>query len=238
MGGLSVANEDVIAWDGASFAMVMDGSDVGLAGLTLDAFAVLPANQLLLSFTSAASIPGIAGTVDDSDIVMFAASSLGANTSGAFSLHFDGSDVGLTTNAEDVDAIDMLANGHLLLSTTGSVSVPGVSAAEQDVLEFTPSSLGAATTGTWAWYFDGSDVGLAASAEDVDALAVRASGELRLSTTGSFAVPGIAGANEDAFTFTPASLGATTAGSYSTTLAFDGSLFGLSANDISGLDAP
>ena len=233
-----MTNEDVIVWDGASFAMVMDGSDVGLAGLTLDAFAVLPANQLLLSFTSAASIAGVAGTVDDSDVVLFTASSLGANTSGAFSMHFDGSDVGLTTNAEDVDAIELLPNGHLLISTTGSVSVPGVSAAEHDVLEFTPSSLGPTTAGTWSWYFDGGDVGLAASAEDVDALAVRGTGELSLSTTGNFAVPGIAGANEDVFTFTATSLGATTTGSYNPTLAFDGSLFGLSANDVGGLDAP
>jgi hypothetical protein len=43
--------------------------------------------------------------VDDSDIVCFVPSSLGATTAGAFVFHFDGSDVGLTTDDEDVDAI-------------------------------------------------------------------------------------------------------------------------------------
>ena len=45
--------------------------------------------------------------LDDSDLVLFTPSSLGASTSGAFSLYFDGSDIGLDTTGEDVDAAEI-----------------------------------------------------------------------------------------------------------------------------------
>ena len=35
-------------------------------------------------------------------------------------MYFDGSDVGLTATAEDVDALELLTNGNLLLSTEGA----------------------------------------------------------------------------------------------------------------------
>jgi VCBS repeat-containing protein len=237
-GGLNVANEDVVAFDGTSFSLYFDGSDVGLAGFTLDAFSILAANDLLLSFTGAGAIPGISGTVDDSDIVRFTATSLGNTTAGAFSLYFDGSDVGLTMDNEDIDAIELLANGHLLVSTTGSASVPGASAEDKDLLRFAPASLGAATSGTWSVYFDGSDVGLSNGNEDVDGVAVDDSGRIYLTTTGNFSVPGAAGANEDVVVFTPSTLGASTSGSFATPLFFDGSLYGLAANDLTSIELP
>jgi hypothetical protein len=48
--------------------------------------------------------------------------------------------VGLSSSGEDVDAIELLADGHLLVSTTDSASVSGVSAKDEDLLEFTPTS--------------------------------------------------------------------------------------------------
>ena len=64
------------------------------------------------------SLAGL-GTVDDSDILRFTPSALGDNTAGSFALHFDGSDVGLTTNGEDIGAVEETADGNLLISTTG-----------------------------------------------------------------------------------------------------------------------
>ena len=155
----------------------------------------------------AGAVPGVTGTVDDSDIVLFTATSLGANTVGAFSLsYFDGSDVGLTAGSEDVDALELLPSGHILVSTFGAVAVAGFSGDDKDLLEFSPTSLGAVTAGTFTHYFDGSDVDLTTSAEDVDAVAV-ASGKIHLSTLNNFAVTGVSGADEDVFVFTPSSLG-------------------------------
>jgi len=236
VGGLSVANEDIVAFDGSAFTLLFDGSDVGLSSFTIDAFAVTGPTEILLSFTSSGTVGGVA--MDDSDIVKFTATSLGPTTAGTFSMYFDGSDVGLTTSDEDVDAIELLPNGQLLVSTTGSVSVSGVSGADEDLLRFSPTSLGATTAGTWTLYFDGSDVGLTSSAEDVDGVAVDASGQVYLSTTGSFSVSARSGADEDVFVFTPSSLAATTSGTFASTLFFDGSLYGLGSNDVYAIDLP
>jgi calcineurin-like phosphoesterase family protein len=239
VGGVSAANEDVLLFDGTSFSLAFDGSDVGIGALRIDAFSWLDADTLLLSFaTDNAAVPGIPGPVDDSDIVRFDATSLGKSTAGSFSLYFDGSDVGLTASGHDVDAVELLPNGHVLLSTLNSVTVQGVSARDEDLLEFTPTSLGQNTAGSFSLYFDGSQVELGQTVEDVDAVAVDATGRIYLSTVDVFAVAGLSGQNEDVFVFTPTSLGTTTSGSYSPALYFDGSTYGLDTNNVSDIDLP
>ncbi|MET0152504.1 MAG: cadherin domain-containing protein, partial [Candidatus Binatia bacterium] len=241
VGGVSVANEDIVSYDGAGhFSLAFDGSDVGLAGYRIDAFAWLDSDSLLLSVDAdlANILPGMTGPIDDSDVVRFDASSLGATTAGTFSMYFDGSDVGLTQSAADVDAFELLSDGRIVISTTGTVSVSSPSARDEDRLAFPPSMLGQTTAGTFALYFDGSDVGLGDSPEDIDAVSVDASGRLFLSTADAFAVPGLSGADEDVFVFNPTQLGPTTAGAYLPSLFFDGSSFGLAANDVFGIDVP
>jgi hypothetical protein len=235
LGGVTAENEDVLFFDGTGFSLAFDGSDVNLGALRIDAFAWLDADSLLLSFDAAGAVPGIAGTTDDSDVVRFDASSLGPTTSGAFSLYFDGSDVGLTAGSEDVDAVELLPNGHILISTYGAVAVASFSGDDKDLLEFAPTSLGTVTAGTFTHYFDASDVGLTTSGEDVDAVAV-ASGKIHLSALNGFAVTGVSGADEDVFVFTPSSLGDVTAGTYASPLYFDGSVHGLAANDVLAID--
>jgi hypothetical protein len=236
VGGVNAENEDIVSRTGAVFSLAFDGSDVGVASRRVDAFSWLGAGTLLLSFDTAGSVPGISGTVDDSDVVRFDSTSLGTTTRGTFSLYFDGSDVGLTADAHDVDAFELLPDGRILISTTGSVTVAGVTAPDEDLLAFAPTSLGANTAGKLALFFDGSDVGLGGSGEDVDAVAVDASGRIYLSTFEAFSVPGIAGQDEDVFVFTPSALGSTTAGSFSSTLRFDGSTFGLGSNNLLAID--
>ncbi len=236
LGGQAFANEDIVAFDGAGLSLHFDGSDVGLASLALDAFEIIGPTQILVSFTNSGTVGGVA--MDDSDILRFTATSLGSQTAGTFSMYFDASDVGLTASDEDVDAIEILPDGRLLLSTLGSFSVPGVSGADEDLVAFQPTTLGSTTAGTFALYFDGSDVGLTSSGENVDAVAVDSAGRILLSTTGSFSVPGVSGADEDVFVFTPTSTGSTTSGTFGTALLFDGSLVGLGANDVVGIGLP
>ena len=77
--------------------------------------------------------------------------------------------MGLTISGEDVDAFALAADGRLLVSTTDNVSVTGASGADEDLLAFVPTQLGATTSGTWSLYFDGSDVELSnTSNEDVN----------------------------------------------------------------------
>ncbi|MDA1259023.1 MAG: S8 family serine peptidase [Planctomycetota bacterium] len=230
----SMQNEDVVAYEPSSggFTQYFDGSDVGLSSATIDGFTVLPDGDLLFSLTASFSIAGLQGapsgtTADDSDIVRFTPSSLGPNTAGIWSFYFDASDVGLTSNGEDVDCVGTDAGGNLILSVTSSASATGISGVQdEDLIRFTATSLGAATAGSFSWYFDGSDVGLStSSSEDVDAFHLDSSGRLYLSTLGNFAVTGASGADEDVLRFTPTALGASTSGSFD--LYLDGSAVGI-----------
>jgi hypothetical protein len=209
-----------------------------VGGLDLDAFSVVDANTILMSFNNAATI-GSLGTVADSDILQFNATSLGNTTAGSFSMYLDGSDVGLETSGEDIDAIELLADGRLLISTLGNISVPGAAGVDEDLLAFTSTSLGDTTSGSWAIYFDGSDVGLATTSdEDIDGVSIAGNEDIFLTTLGNFAVTGISGADEDVFICSPGSLGVTTTCTFSATLFFDGSMWGLDANDLDAIDLP
>ena len=130
-----------------------------LPAADLFAFYNLDADTILMSFAHNVTLGGV--TYTPTDIAQFDATSLGTTTAGAFSMYFNGVDVGLSASAENIDALDVLPDGRVLISTTGNPTVTGVTgAADEDILAFTPTTLGTTTSGTWAMYFDGSDVGL------------------------------------------------------------------------------
>ena len=214
VGGVSFSDEDILVYDTTTgmWSMSFDGSDVGLGGTDVDAFSLLSDGSILISIDSSTYTISGFGTIEDRDIVKFIPTSLGLNTAGSFAWYFDGSDVGLTSSGEDIDAIDFAPDGRLLVSTRGSFSVPGASGLDEDLAAFSPTSLGQNTAGTWAFYFDGSDVGLNTdSSEDVNAVWVDGpTGEIYLSTLGSFHASGLSGLGADLFICTPSSLGATT----------------------------
>jgi subtilisin family serine protease len=235
-GTVAAPREDVLLFDGARFTTWFDGSDVGLAGANVDATTLPDEDSLLLSFARPVTLDGV-GTVGPEDIVRFDASSLGEATAGTFAWYFDGSDVGLAARGEDVDALAVLADGRLLLSTKGRANVPGAKTLPQDVLTFTPLSLGADTSGNWGAFLDGSDVGLESSEENVNGLAVDTTGDLLVTTRGAFAVDGVAGGPEDVFRCTPSSLGTTSACGFSALLVLDGSAWGF-GQDVDALALP
>ena len=209
----TVADEDIVTYDegAGTWALLFDGSDVGLGSLEISGLAVLPNGDFLLSFTQAGTVGGIA--VDDSDIVQFSPTSLGNTTAGTFSLYFDGSDVNLTSNGEDVDGITLHPDGRLIVSTTGRFTGTGASGADEDLFVFT-GTLGSNTSGSFALYFDGSDVALNTnSGEDIDAAALTDGGDLLFSTVGTFAVAGLSGEDEDVAQFS-GSFGSSTSGTF------------------------
>ena len=119
----------------------------------------------------------------------------------------------------------LLPDGRLIVSTLGNISVTGASGADEDLIVFTPATLGATTSGTWAMYFDGSDVGLSSTSnEDVNGMWVDASGKIYLTTLGSFGVTGVSGDGSDIITCTPGSLGSTTTCTWA--MYWDGSVQG------------
>jgi hypothetical protein len=151
-------------------------------------------------------------------------------------MYVDGSDIGLTTNGEDIDAITVLSNGDLLISTTGNPSVPGLSGlSDEDLIRFTPTNLGTATSGTWAVYFDGSDVGLNNSgSEDTGGAWVDTNGDIYFTTRGAFAVNGVSGSGSDVSTCAGHTTGANTTCSAFSSF-FAGSANGYGAELMDGL---
>lgn len=238
VGGISFANEDILITNLATgdWSLYFDGSDVGLGGTDVNAFSLLTDGTILLSLNSTTyAVPGL-GTVENRDIIRFLPTTLGTNTSGSFVWYFDGSDVGLANGGENIDVIAFAPDGRLLISTTGNFSVPGVSGGDEDIIAFTASQWGSTTAGTFAFYFDGSDVALnTTSSEDINGLWVdTANNQLYLSTVGAFAVPGVSGDGADIFICTPGTLGMTTTCTF--TLFWDGSLNGLSGQVLDAIE--
>lgn len=230
IGRLTFGDEDILALDTATgeWSLYFDGSDVGITG-DVDAFALEPDGSLLLSLDAAVFLPGL-GPVDDSDIVRFTPSSVGQDTAGTFSLYFSGASAGLTTNGENIDAIDFTPDGRLIVSTRGSYNVPGATGNDEDLLALNPDGA------SWSLYFDGSDVGLNdSSSEEVIGMWIDpVNNDIYLTTMGSFSVTGVSGNGADIFLCTPGSLGDITACTFSSY--WLGSANGFSRGIIDGID--
>lgn len=231
---VSFADEDILGYDmgNNTWHMVFDGSDVGLIRGDVDAVTLLADNRLLLSFDRPIIVPGL-GLVDDSDIVAFLPVVWGVETSGTFEWYLDGSDVGLTAVFEDIDTIAFDENGRLLISTTGSVSVAGAAGMDEDLLAFTPASLGNHTSGSWSLYFDGSDVGLTDAGEDIwGAWLNTQTQKLYLITQANFAVTNLTGNAGDIFPCELLSTGENTDCLFNTAVFWDSHLHNFSTHTI------
>ncbi|HSJ28742.1 MAG TPA: Ig-like domain-containing protein, partial [Acidimicrobiia bacterium] len=237
--GVGVRDEDIVAYDGSSgWSMYFDASDVGVTTSDLDAFHVRADGSVLMSFSSTLDVPGLVGgpageSVEDRDVVVFTPSLTGEVTAGSFSFVFDGSDVGLDTTSEDIGGLYEFADGSWGISTSGSLNVAGVAqGGDEDVHRFT-GTFGSVTSGSWALVFDGSDVGLTESSEELDGVSFLADAGLLFSTAGSYSAAGGAGDDEDVSRFV-GTFGEATSGSASVEL--DVSTLGIDpAVDVDGL---
>jgi len=208
-------NEDIVAFDPSTgnFSIFFDGSVCGLSNANLDDFEVLGNGNILFTLRSKFNIPGF-GQADDSDVIEYTPAA-NPNVCGTFVFFLKGSDYGLTKGAEDIDALGIAEDGKLIVSTIGTAKVPGISGEvkDQDLIKFDD------TTGTWSLYFDGSDVGLAKSSEDIRSVWVDAVGDAQgnknvyLTLSGDFKVESLnsdKGDKNDVEGCFPSSLGVTT----------------------------
>jgi len=238
-GGVPFADEDILAYDVAArrWTLFFDGSDVGLGNTDVDAFGIQADGTLLVSLTTSGFSLGGFGVVDSSDILRFTPTSLGTATAGSFSWYFDGSDVGLTSSGENIDAVSLAADGTLLVSSIGSFSGNGASGNDEDLFSFTGTK-GASTSGTFAMYFDGSDIGLnTGSSEDVNEVWIDSTnGDIYLTTVGSFSVNGLSGDGSDIFICHPTSTGSNTLCTFGPGLYWDGSASGFAGEVTDGIE--
>ncbi len=126
-GAVNVGPEDVVAWNGATYAVVFDGSAAGIPrGAAVDAVAQAPGFGLVLSFD--VTVPVGVASADDEDVVAWD----GAN----LSLVFDASSYGVP-GALDLDALDYDASDDTLyLSFDVSGKLGGVDFDDHDLLHF------------------------------------------------------------------------------------------------------
>jgi hypothetical protein len=130
----------------------------------------------------------------------------GLGGSGGFSTLF--------SDDENIDALHILDNGHIILSTDGNATLGGLSFEEGDLVDYNP------LTGTASLYFDGD---LFSDDENIDAVHILDNGHIILSTEGNASLGGLSFNDEDLVEYDPV---AGTASLY-----FDGSAHDLSGND-------
>ena len=105
---------------------------------------------------------------------------------GTWEMFFDASDVSLKGNLVAFDFVDTM---HLVYSQSQNVPYLG-QVGPSDILSFSPYSFGEETSGFLDWFLDGSDVGLTAGGEGIDALGhTYGSYSLLLSPSGKARVP-------------------------------------------------
>jgi hypothetical protein len=194
----------------------------------------MPDGSIVMSITAASTIPDV-GSIDDSDLVRFIPTSLGSTTTGTFEFYLDGSDVGLTTNEENIDSVEVLEDGTLVVGIAGAGSVTGATTvADHDLLRFVPAALGANTSGIWSMWFDGSDVELATPTEGIVGVSMPRAGTVYLSTKGVFSMGTIIGDGMDVLSCTTPVTGAATSCA-ATARFWDGSTKGLTGLQIDGM---
>ncbi|MCP4407362.1 MAG: hypothetical protein GY807_06300, partial [Gammaproteobacteria bacterium] len=144
--------------------------------------------------SSGGSVGGV--DFDDDDILSF-------NTStGMWSMFFDGSDVGLDANGQEINAFHIDVDGSVLLSLGTVGAIPDVGSVDDyDIVRFIPTSTGDTTAGSYELYFNGEDFGLDTASEDIDAIGFAPDGRLVVSTRGSYSAGGISGGDEDLILF-------------------------------------
>ncbi|MBW8307099.1 MAG: putative Ig domain-containing protein [Thiobacillus sp.] len=172
----TVQDEDIVVYDTGSgtWSLFFDGTALGLTtdNEDVDAFDILSDGSVLISTLGGVAVPGLTGTWADEDVLRCAPTSNGPIASCTWSVHFDGSDVGLSTAAsEDIDGVSV-GTGKLYLSTIGAYSVSGGFAnatnAGGDVFSCNSPVTGAVSScASFSLYFRASDHGLTGNLDAV-----------------------------------------------------------------------
>ncbi|MGH6882888.1 MAG: hypothetical protein ACREFM_18345, partial [Hypericibacter sp.] len=175
-----VQDEDIVRYNAAAntWTLYFDGSDVGMGGANgpgvtgedVDAFAILPNGDVIVSPLGSANVTGLAGTFVSQDLLLCSGGTRGDITNCTWSQYFDGSDVGLTVASENIDDVTIYGS-NILLSTTGNFSVAGLSGQMVDVFVCQSATVGVNTAcGGFSLYFDGSAHGITNTAiNNIDA---------------------------------------------------------------------
>jgi hypothetical protein len=166
--GLAAGPEDVVGHLEDSYLLAFDGSMEGVPdGVHVDAVSVFE-TALLLSFDTAFTIG--ADTIQPEDLVRFDRDGM--------TVFFDGSACGVPAGL-NLDAAHFLGEEKLALSFDGSGSLPGVTFADEDVLEYD------LVTGDWEITYYGSAEHAAWGGANLDAVTLPEPGMVALLVAGA-----------------------------------------------------
>lgn len=185
-----VPNGNICTWD-----VFLKGDQIGLSGVNLRDFEVLPNGDILFVIDRKKKLSGISQQVTPRDVIRY-------HPGGAFSIELMGSTVGLTKTSGNIDALAITPDGHLVISTIGTATINGVGKVhDHDLVEII------GTNGSL--YLKGSAIGLTSSDEDIAAAWIgnpSPDRNIYLVTKGSFHVKSInslSGKKSDIFGCSP-----------------------------------
>lgn len=184
LGGLSFSDGDLVSYDDVTdTATLLFDESAFSASEDVDAVHILANGNILLSTTTGATLGGL--TFRDGDVVAYDALSDSAV------LFFDED---LFVSNANVDALAVLANGHLVLSTADSNTLAGLAFRDGDLIEYDP-------VGNVASLFLDED--LFTADEDIDGVHVLADGTIILSTGNGATIGGLTFRDGDLIRYDP-----------------------------------
>jgi hypothetical protein len=205
LGGLTFTDGDLAEYNPTTDTATLY-FDEGLfsgVGEEITAVHILANGNIILSTETGATLGGL--TFGNGDLIEY------NPTTDVGTLYFDESL--FVGGDEDIDAVHILDNGNIILSSTAASILGGLSFSESDLIEYNP------TTDVATLFFDGS---LFDSSENIDAAYILDSSNIILSTEGAATLGGLTFANGSLVEYNPTTDVAT--------LYFSESLFSNNAN--------
>lgn len=157
-----------------------------LALLLLLAAAPVQAAQILVSTVADATLGGL--TFEEEDLVLY------DTVTNVASLYFDG-DAEFSAE-EDIDAVFLLGNGNILLSTAGDATLGSLTFEPEDLVEYNIA------TNVASLFFDG-DAEFTLAEEDIEGVWVFGNGSILLATVSNATLGGLAFEPEDLVLYDP-----------------------------------
>ena len=184
LGGLTFGKDDLAEYNPTTdtSTLYFDGA-LFTGAADIDAVHILSNDNIVLSTLSATTLGGL--SFEPGDLVEY------NPTTDTATLYFD---QGLFSQAENIDAVHILSNDNIILSTVDTATLGGLSFGTGDLVEYNP------TTDTATLYFD---VDLFTGSENIDAVHVLGNGNIILSTVDSATLGGLSFGAADLAEYNP-----------------------------------
>ena len=202
--GLNYKKNDILLWDGAAWSLWFEGAANGLTNRhDINAIAVPDgsAGEVYMSFVAnRVRLPGISDWVMGHDVVYYDGTS--------YSLYLDGSDLGLSTVSEKIDALEVMPSDDpnceaiVALSTQGNGRVNGLGTVRgEDILFLCLKQSGADTQFEWLSVIRGAAESMPANATVGLSMAAADATDLFFLTRSTFNVDSAVGGHSMVYRF-------------------------------------